>query len=87
MAFAEAPDDIGLHDSEALVDSVLQVFVKFFVVEPLKQEPAGITKVEEWFAVLIDEVAAVRAHFELKIFDGTGCWLLLGLETIIGPTG
>ena len=69
MALAEAADDVGLDDRESLGDAVLQVLINLVVIEPLKEQPAGVGEVEERLAVLIDEVAPVRADLESQVLD------------------
>src|SRR5262249_61798908 len=70
MTLLEPTDDIRLNDGEALLGPVLQVLFHFLSTQPLKKKPAGITEVEERFAILIDESAAVGADGQFHPFHG-----------------
>src|SRR5262245_25876401 len=69
MLFVESTQDIGLDDREPLAGPVLEIVIDFLLIEPLEEQPGGITQVEEGLAVLIHEVAPVRADLESQVFD------------------
>ena len=64
MALAEASDDVGLDDREALGDAVFQVLIDLVVIEPLEEQPAGVGEVEERRAILVHEVTPVGADLD-----------------------
>jgi hypothetical protein len=79
VAPAEAPDDVGLDDGEALAGAVLQVLLDLLAVQPLAEQPARVAQVEERLAVLVDEMAAVGANLRPHPLDGPGGGACFGL--------
>ena len=55
-----------------LARAVFQVLIHFLVIGPLKEQPAGVGKVEERLAILIHEVVPVGADLESQVLD-RGC--------------
>src|SRR5262249_7036075 len=68
MLRVQPPKNIRLDDGEPLTGPVLQVLLDLRAVQALKQQPGGVAQVEEGFAVLILQVASVRADVELGVF-------------------
>src|SRR5262249_3204912 len=72
MLLAHPANDVSLNDGKSLGGPVLQILVHLLAVQPLKQQPGGVAQVEERLAVLIHEVAAIRADLQLHVLDRTG---------------
>jgi hypothetical protein len=69
MTLAQTPDDVGLDHRESFGHAVFQVLIKLVAIEPLKEQPAGICKVQERLAVLVYKVTPVWADLESQVLD------------------
>jgi len=69
MFLNEPTQDVGLDDRKSLGGPFLQIFLDFRAIHALKREPDGVAKIEERFAILIDEISAILADPQLHALD------------------
>jgi hypothetical protein len=60
----ELGDGDGLNDGVSLLSAQVEIRVRFFAIQSMKQFPGGIPEPEEWFSVHRLQVALISADFQ-----------------------